>query len=99
MRGPEEWPSSRSNPADRIRLIGPAANNFQFNDSPSEFALRRVLRFRRRERLPDPIPLFGGEQARAHFDQARRHIKYGDAGPWPAVAHAQALLVQVADDT
>ncbi len=26
MRGPEEWPSSRSNPADRIRLTGPAAN-------------------------------------------------------------------------
>ena len=28
MRGPEEWPSSGSNPADRIRLTGPAANNF-----------------------------------------------------------------------
>ena len=26
MRGPEEWPSRRSNPADRIRLTGPAAN-------------------------------------------------------------------------
>jgi thiosulfate reductase cytochrome b subunit len=26
MRGPEEWPSSGSNPADRIRLTGPAAN-------------------------------------------------------------------------
>src|ERR1700686_3125943 len=25
MRGPEEWPSCGSNPADRIRLIGPAA--------------------------------------------------------------------------
>jgi len=25
MRGPEEWPSHRSNPADRIRLTGPAA--------------------------------------------------------------------------
>ncbi len=28
MRGPEEWPSRGSNPADRIRLTGPAANNF-----------------------------------------------------------------------
>src|SRR5450631_1440021 len=28
MRGPEEWPSSRSNPADRIRLTGPAATLF-----------------------------------------------------------------------
>jgi hypothetical protein len=27
MRGPEEWPSRRSNPADRIRLTGPAAKN------------------------------------------------------------------------
>src|ERR1700731_2418389 len=27
MRGPEEWPSRRSNPADRIRLTGPAATN------------------------------------------------------------------------
>src|SRR4051794_13554403 len=27
MRGPEEWPSCRSNPADRIRLTGPAATN------------------------------------------------------------------------
>src|ERR1700689_1278944 len=26
MRGPEEWPSSGSNPPDRIRLTGPAAN-------------------------------------------------------------------------
>jgi hypothetical protein len=25
MRGPEEWPSHQSNPADRIRLTGPAA--------------------------------------------------------------------------
>ena len=25
MRGPEEWPSHRSNPADKIRLTGPAA--------------------------------------------------------------------------
>ena len=25
MRGPEEWPSRGSNPADRIRLTGPAA--------------------------------------------------------------------------
>src|SRR5712691_10540487 len=25
MRDPEEWPSCRSNPADRIRLTGPAA--------------------------------------------------------------------------
>src|SRR5450432_3277960 len=25
MRGPEEWPSCRSNPADKIRLTGPAA--------------------------------------------------------------------------
>jgi hypothetical protein len=28
MRGPEEWPSCWSNPADRIRLIGPAAIHF-----------------------------------------------------------------------
>jgi thiosulfate reductase cytochrome b subunit len=28
MRGPEEWPSHGSNPADRIRLTGPAATNF-----------------------------------------------------------------------
>src|SRR6267154_595879 len=28
MRGPEEWPSHRSNPADRIRLTGPAATKF-----------------------------------------------------------------------
>jgi hypothetical protein len=28
MRGPEEWPSCRSNPADRIRLTGPAATKF-----------------------------------------------------------------------
>src|SRR5579871_215440 len=27
MLGPEEWPSSGSNPADRIRLTGPAATN------------------------------------------------------------------------
>ena len=25
MPGPEEWPSRRSNPADKIRLTGPAA--------------------------------------------------------------------------
>jgi hypothetical protein len=31
MRGPEEWPSSGSNPADRIRLTGPAATNFLFS--------------------------------------------------------------------
>ena len=30
MRGPEEWPSSGSNPADRIRLTGPAANKCHF---------------------------------------------------------------------
>ena len=30
MRGPEEWPSRRSNPADRIRLTGPAATNLSF---------------------------------------------------------------------
>src|SRR5208282_381632 len=29
MRGPEEWPSRRRNPADRIRLTGPAAD-FRF---------------------------------------------------------------------
>jgi len=29
MRGPEEWPSSGSNPADRIRLTGPAANKLE----------------------------------------------------------------------
>src|SRR6266852_8587063 len=27
MRGPEEWPSCRSDLADRIRLTGPAASN------------------------------------------------------------------------
>lgn len=31
MRGPEEWPSCRSNPADRIRLTGPAANKPLFS--------------------------------------------------------------------
>src|SRR6201987_4191330 len=31
MRGPEEWSSRRSNPADRIRLTGPAATNFSFH--------------------------------------------------------------------
>ena len=30
MRGPEEWPSRRSNPEDRIRLTGPAATTFPF---------------------------------------------------------------------
>jgi hypothetical protein len=30
MRGPEEWPSHGSNPADRIRLTGPAATSFFF---------------------------------------------------------------------
>src|SRR5690242_12767702 len=29
MCGPEEWPSCRGDPADRIRLIGPAANYFR----------------------------------------------------------------------
>jgi hypothetical protein len=29
MRGPEEWPSNRSNPADKIRLTGPAAKCFE----------------------------------------------------------------------
>src|SRR4030081_1231606 len=28
MHGPEEWSSRRSNPADKIRLIGPAATKF-----------------------------------------------------------------------
>ena len=31
MHGPEEWPSCWSNPADRIRLTGPAATTFVFN--------------------------------------------------------------------
>ncbi len=30
MPGPEEWPSRRSNPEDRIRLTGPAATTFPF---------------------------------------------------------------------
>ena len=30
MGGPEEWPSCRSNLADRIRLIGPAATSSYF---------------------------------------------------------------------
>src|SRR5690348_17619016 len=29
MCGPEEWPSCRGDPSDRIRLIGPAANYFR----------------------------------------------------------------------
>ena len=37
MRGPEEWPSNGSNPADRIRLTGPAANKC-FNHSTTETA-------------------------------------------------------------
>ncbi len=35
MRGPEEWPSRRSNPADRIRLTGPAATIFFFPEFTS----------------------------------------------------------------
>jgi len=34
MRGPEEWPSCRSNPADRIRLTGPAATNKGLTPAP-----------------------------------------------------------------
>jgi len=42
MRGPEEWPSCWGNPADRIRLTGPAANifasSFDFTSFPQDFA-------------------------------------------------------------
>ncbi len=31
MRRPEEWPSCRTRPADRIRLIGPAATLLLFS--------------------------------------------------------------------
>src|SRR5690242_13204200 len=31
MCGPEEWPSCRGDPADRIRLTGPAANTPSFS--------------------------------------------------------------------
>jgi len=30
MPGPEEWPSRRSDPADRIRLTGPATTNYLY---------------------------------------------------------------------
>ena len=42
MRGPEEWPSRRSNPADRIRLKGPAAT-FSFSQ-PLIFHLGFIAR-------------------------------------------------------
>src|ERR1700677_4782677 len=37
MRGPEEWPSHRSNSADRIRLTGPAADFSITCESPPTF--------------------------------------------------------------
>ena len=53
MRGPEEWPSSRSNPADRIRLTGPAATNDSVGsfDSAQDFACGLPLRSRPQNRL------------------------------------------------
>src|SRR5580700_2351134 len=41
MRCPEEWPSRRSNPADRIRLTGPAATKFYFSSPPKPKGQRR----------------------------------------------------------
>jgi len=43
MGGPEEWPSRGSNPADRIRLIGPAATSYYFQSLTEH----RVLLWRR----------------------------------------------------
>jgi len=41
------------------------------------------------------MPLVSGEEAWAYFDEARRHIEYGNAGPRPVIAHAKALFIQV----
>jgi|1185.fasta_scaffold309611_1 hypothetical protein len=43
MRGPEEWPSSGSNPADRIRLTGPAALIFFLLLTSSNFRVWRKI--------------------------------------------------------
>jgi len=56
MRGPEEWPSSGSNPADRIRLIGPAANIFFWGPSA---ALRISAASSRFAHAPKPAQLIG----------------------------------------
>jgi hypothetical protein len=47
MRGPEEWPSHRSNPADRIRLTGPAAINC-LADSSNQIVKNALHPFERR---------------------------------------------------
>ncbi len=56
MRGPEEWSSRRSNPADRIRLTGPAATNKALHPPSGGCAVAEPLAFRQLA----PVSRLGG---------------------------------------
>jgi hypothetical protein len=60
--------------------------------------LRSLRRSRMRESLPHLLPFICSEEARADFDEARGHVEDGYPSPGPAVPHAEAFFIQVADD-
>ena len=68
MPGPEEWPSCRGDPADRIRLTGPAANLPQGPSLHSGFRLRAraaltpANRLNLQVRLPITLEVLRGAQ-------------------------------------
>jgi hypothetical protein len=75
MRGPEEWPSSGSNPADRIRLTGPAANNYQISfQENSMSAPSRRPEIRRRRARKDKIAQLRKRLSAAKTDADRTRL-------------------------
>jgi hypothetical protein len=69
MRGPEEWPSRGSSPADRIRLTDPAA---KFTCEDARWFSTRLLEF---SALPSSMPASIGKSTLTQQDDPYERAK------------------------